>query len=61
MTPAEKLRRVRDLTRGAALLSLAGLRLRHPDESDAQLLRRLAALRLGEDAIARAYDAGTPG
>jgi hypothetical protein len=55
MTPAEKLARVRDLSVSVATLALAGLRTRHPGESEAQLLRRLASLRLGERVAAAAY------
>jgi hypothetical protein len=55
MTPAEKLARVRDLTLAVNALALAGLRARHPDESEGQLLLRLARRRLGEDIVARAY------
>jgi hypothetical protein len=59
MTPAEKLRRVRDLTLAANQLALAGLRSRHPDESEPELLLRLARIRLGDAVVAQAY--GTRG
>jgi hypothetical protein len=55
MSPADKLRRVSDLTVGACLLSLAGLRQRHPGAPEGELLLRLAVLRLGADTVARAY------
>lgn len=55
MSPAEKLARVRDLTLAANRLSLAGLRSRHPEESEGTLLLRLAKLRLGDDLVQRAY------
>lgn len=55
MTPAEKAQRVVDLTQGACLLALAGLRERHPGASEPELLLRLAVLRLGADAVERAY------
>jgi len=55
MTPAEKLRRVSDLTLGACLLSVAGLRQRYPDASERELLLRLAVLRLGAETVARVY------
>jgi hypothetical protein len=55
MSPAEKLRRVSDLTLGACLLSLAGLRERYPDAPERDLLLRLAVLRLGAETVARAY------
>jgi hypothetical protein len=55
MTAAEKLARVRELTDSANRLALAGLRMRHPGESEATALRRLAGLRLGEALAARVY------
>ena len=55
MTPEAKLRRVRDLTLAANRLSLAGLRRRHPQASESELLLRLARIRLGEQIVARAY------
>ncbi|NNF13206.1 MAG: hypothetical protein HKN72_08285 [Gemmatimonadetes bacterium] len=55
MTPAEKLQRVRDLTKMADRLSLAGLRARHPDDSAVVLSLRLARIRLGPDLFDRAY------
>ena len=47
MDAQQKLRRVRELTRAVTLFSLAGLRNRHPDETDEELNRRLARIRLG--------------
>ena len=55
MTPAEKLARVRDLTLAANALALAGLRARHPDEGEGELLLRLARRRLGAELVAQAY------
>lgn len=57
MTPEEKLHRVRELTLAVSLLALAGLRSRHPDESESDLLLRLARIRLGDDLVASAYEA----
>ena len=57
MTPAEKLRRVSELTLSVNELALAGLAARHPGESRHQLLLRLARMRLGDDLIDRAYAA----
>lgn len=57
MTPAAKLRRVRDLTLAANQLALAGLRERHPGESEPELLLRLARLRLGDALVEKAYGA----
>lgn len=53
--PEAKLRMVRDLTIATSRLALAGLRARHPGEADAELLLRLASIRLGEGIVAAAY------
>ena len=45
MTPAEKLQRMHDLTLAADQLALAGLRARHPGESEQELFLRLARIR----------------
>ena len=55
MTPAEKVARAMELTRTACTLALAGLRERHPEADDRELLLRLAALRLGPEVVHRAY------
>jgi len=55
MTPAEKLRRMSELTLAANQLALAGLAVRFPQESRRELLLRLARLRLGDDLVDRAY------
>ena len=55
MTPAEKLRRMSELTLAASQLALAGLAARHPQESRTELLLRLARLRLGDELVDRAY------
>jgi hypothetical protein len=55
MSPAEKARRVAELTRTACALALAGLRVRYPEADDSELLLRLAALRLGDETVRRAY------
>ena len=55
MTFEQKARRVTELTAGACLLALAGLRQRHPGASEQELLLRLAALRLGAETVARVY------
>lgn len=57
MTPAQKLRRMSELTLAANRLALAGLAARHPDESRQELLLRLARLRLGDDLVDRVYGA----
>jgi hypothetical protein len=55
MSPAEKLKRMSELTLAVNQLALAGLRARHPRESQQQLLLRLARLRLGTDVVDRVY------
>jgi hypothetical protein len=55
MSPAEKVRRVADLTRTACTLALAGLRDRYPTADETELLLRLAVLRLGARTVSRAY------
>lgn len=55
MSPAEQAARVVELTQTTAALALAGLRSRHPQAQEAELLLRLAVLRLGVDTVARAY------
>ncbi len=61
MSPAEKAARVVALTRAANTLALAGLRVRHPEASDGELLLRLAAIRLGPDLVRRVYGWSAPG
>ncbi|HKI94089.1 MAG TPA: hypothetical protein VJ992_02245 [Gemmatimonadales bacterium] len=46
---------MRDLTRAANLVAVAGLRTRFPAASEDELLLRLAALRLGPELVERAY------
>lgn len=55
MSPSDKLRRVRDLTLAANELALEGLRRRHPDEPQSELLLRLARIRLGDDLVTEVY------
>ncbi len=55
MTPGEKLDRVRDVTLTAVRFALAGLRVRHPDEEERELLLRLARLRLGSAVVEEIY------
>lgn len=57
MTPAEKLRRMSELTLAANRLAFAGLAARYPRESREELLLRLARLRLGDDLVDRVYGA----
>lgn len=48
MTAAEKMQRVLECNAAAEAMAIAGLRARHPGASDAEIRRRLVALRLGE-------------
>ena len=50
-----KLEMVDQLNQAVKLLALTGLRQRYPNESEAQLRRRLAGLLLGEDLACKAY------
>ena len=55
MSPAEKAGRLAELTEAVCRWSLAGLRERHPADSEQELLLRLAVLRLGADTVRRVY------
>jgi hypothetical protein len=55
MTPRQKLERVRDLSLAANQFALAGLRMRHPGESENLLALRLARMRLGPQLFDEAY------
>ena len=55
MSPAEKLRRMQQLTLAVNQLALAGLRSRHPTEDEPALLLRLARIRLGDDIVEAVY------
>jgi hypothetical protein len=57
MSPREKLRAVSELSRSVQRLSLAGIRLRHPDESDHECMLRLAILKLGRQRACQLYPA----
>ena len=57
MPPWRKLQLVEDANRTASILAMAGLRIRHPGESEDRLRRRLFALRLGEDLATRVFGA----
>lgn len=43
------------MTQAAVRLSIAGLRLRFPDASEAELERRAGALRVGPDLMRRVF------
>jgi hypothetical protein len=55
--PWRKLELVDQLNQSVKLLALSGLRQQYPSASEAQLLRRLAGLLLGEDLACKAYGA----
>ncbi len=50
-----KVELIEDANRCARQLAMAGLRLRHPNESPATLRRRLLGLILGEETATRVY------
>jgi hypothetical protein len=54
-SPARKIAMMIEANRTARMLALTGLRERHPNDSPAQLQRRLADLWLGPDLAAKAY------
>ena len=55
MSPLEKVRAVTEIGRAVQQLSLAGIRLRHPDASDQECMLRLAVLTLGRQLASRVY------
>ncbi len=57
MTAPEKLELVRVMTRGVLRLEREGLRLREPTLSEKEVMRRIAARRIGEDLACRFYGA----
>jgi hypothetical protein len=60
MSLQEKLERLRAITLAANRMALAGLRMRHPDRSEGELLLQLARVRLGDDLVRRVYGDSTP-
>jgi hypothetical protein len=55
LSPEQRWQRVRDLNAAANTMALAGLRSRHPEASERELLLRLAVLRLGADLVEVVY------
>lgn len=55
MSPAEKLAEVTQLTESAMALAEIGVRRRHPDADEAEVRRRVIALRVGRDLSVAAY------
>jgi hypothetical protein len=56
LSPAQRLLLVADLCESAEQLSLAGVRLRHPDASEEEVRLRAIALRIGRELMVAAYD-----
>jgi hypothetical protein len=57
MTALEKTRAVSEISRAVQELSLAGIRQRHPEASEAECRLRLAALKLGRERAVELYPA----
>jgi hypothetical protein len=55
MTPLRRLQIAARASRALHRLSVAGLRLRHPNASDEELSRRAGALRLGPELTRKAF------
>ncbi len=55
MSVAEKLRHISALNRAGYALALAGIRARHPDARDREILLRQAALRLDRETMVRLF------
>ena len=55
LSPVERLRLVSVTTRAVMDLSLAGIRLRHPQASERECFLRLAAILLGVETARRIY------
>lgn len=56
MTPSDKVRQVRQLTRMARRFSTAGIRARHPGASDEEVRLRLASFWLDRETMIRLFD-----
>ncbi len=55
MSPVEKIHAVTEISRAVQQLSLAGIRLRHPEASDHECMLRLAVLKLGRQLACHVY------
>ena len=55
MSPLEKARTVTEISRAVQELSLAGIRLRHPEASERECLLRLAIIKLGRQLACEVY------
>jgi hypothetical protein len=56
-SPTRKMHMLAQLNASARMLALAGLRSRFPNESEAELRRRLAGLLLGDELARKVYGA----
>lgn len=56
LSPAQKLQMMAELNASAHLLALNGLRTRHPNLTETQLLRSLASMLLGNELASIDYD-----
>ena len=56
MSPAEKVRVVRELTSTARRFSVAGIRRRHPEASEREVRLRLASFWLDRETMIRLFD-----
>ena len=54
-SPTRKMHMLAQLNASARVLALAGLRSQHPQDSEAELHRRLADLLLGEELARKVY------
>lgn len=55
MSPVQKLQAATEATRAVLQLSLAGIRLRHPDATDEECMLRLAVLKLGRELASQVF------
>jgi hypothetical protein len=55
MSPIEKLHAVSESTQAVLQLSLAGIRLRHPEANDEECRVRLAILKLGRELACQVF------
>ena len=55
MTPAQRAIRMAELTAMVQTLAFAGMKRRHPSDSDDEIWLRLAVQRLGPDVVKRIY------
>lgn len=55
-SPTRKMQMVAQLNASVRMLALTGLRSRYPNASEAELIRRLADLLLGEELARKVYD-----